>query len=115
MYLLHGLAGPLHRHERLLVDVRRLDRVHLLLDGADVAQRLLEVVLVELLAPKRRLCSCRSDPTSASQSRSGSTRAPADRHTRLIRVDVLPRDLLLLLYLAREIGLALLQHLQLRP
>lgn len=50
MDLLHGLARPLHCQERLLVDVCRLDRVHLLLDGADVVQRLLEVVFVDLLA-----------------------------------------------------------------
>lgn len=51
MDLLHGLACPLHRQEGLLVDIRRLDRVHLLLDGPDVVQRLLEVMLVDLLAP----------------------------------------------------------------
>lgn len=38
-----------------------------------------------------------------------------DSHTCLVRVDILSRDLLLLLYLAREMGLALLQHLKLRP
>jgi hypothetical protein len=51
MYGLHGVARPLHRHEGLLVDICRLDRVHLLLDGPDVVQRLLEVVFVDLLAP----------------------------------------------------------------
>jgi uncharacterized protein YbaR (Trm112 family) len=50
MYLLHGLACPLHRHEGLLVDIRRLNGVHLLLDRRNVVQRLLEVVLVDLLA-----------------------------------------------------------------
>ena len=47
---LHGRTRPLHGQEGLLVDVRRLDRVHLLLDGPDVVEGLLEVVLVDLLA-----------------------------------------------------------------
>jgi hypothetical protein len=50
VYGLHGLACPLHRLEGLLVDVGRLDGVHLLLNCRDVVQRLLEVVLVDLLA-----------------------------------------------------------------
>ena len=51
MYYLHGLIRPLHRHKGLLVDVCRLDRVYLLLEGRDVVQCLLEVVLVGLFAP----------------------------------------------------------------
>lgn len=35
--------------------------------------------------------------------------------TCLVRIDVLPRYLLLLLYLASQVDLALLQHLELRP
>lgn len=31
MYLFHGFAGPLHCHQRFLVDVGRLDRIYLLL------------------------------------------------------------------------------------
>ena len=38
-----------------------------------------------------------------------------DKPTSLVGRDVLPCDLFLLFYLAREMGLALLQHLQLRP
>ena len=50
VYGLHGITRALHGDEGLLVDICRLDRVHLLFDGPDVVQRLLEVVFVDLLA-----------------------------------------------------------------
>ena len=36
MYLFHRVASLLHRLQRLAVDVRRLDGIYLLLEGADL-------------------------------------------------------------------------------
>lgn len=57
VYLLHGLAGLLHRQQRLLVDIGRLDRVYLLLQRSDLGLGLLEAVLMRLLTLQRGLCS----------------------------------------------------------
>ncbi len=48
--LLHGRAGVLHRVQRLLVDVGRLDRGYLALDRHHLRARLVQLVL-ELLLP----------------------------------------------------------------
>ena len=55
--VLHGLTRAAHRGERLLVDVGRLDRVDLVLEHGDLVGRLLERVLVRLLALQRGFCS----------------------------------------------------------
>lgn len=51
VHYLHGVARALHRQKGLLVDVGGLNGVHLLFDRSDVVQCLLEVVLLDLLAP----------------------------------------------------------------
>ena len=58
MDVLHGGAGVLHRVERLLVDVCRLDGVYLALESHDLRLCLLERVLELLLPPEGRLCRC---------------------------------------------------------
>ena len=58
MYLLHSLAGPLHRRKSLSVDIRRLDGIYLLVKRADLSQCLLKAVLVLLFASESRLRSC---------------------------------------------------------
>lgn len=58
MYVLHRLAGLLHRQERLLVDVGRLDGIYLLLQRSDLRLSLLEAVFVLLLAFQCGLRSC---------------------------------------------------------
>lgn len=50
MNALHGLAGPLHGQECFLVDIRRFDRINLLLDRRNVVKCLFQIVLVNLLA-----------------------------------------------------------------
>lgn len=54
--LLHGLAGLLHRLERLLVDVGRFDRVDLLLERRDLSRGLFEGMFVLFLSFQRRSC-----------------------------------------------------------
>jgi hypothetical protein len=49
VHALHGIAGIVHGIQRFLVDVGRLDRVHLLLELDDLVLRLFEVFLVKLL------------------------------------------------------------------
>jgi hypothetical protein len=66
MDLLHGLAGLLHGCQGLSVDVGRLDRVNLLLQGTYLTHGLFFRVLVVLLAPQgrhRRCCPTMSVPT----------------------------------------------------
>jgi len=50
MDLLHSLSSLLHRRKRLSVDIRRLDRVDLLLQCRDLSQRLVQSMFVLLLA-----------------------------------------------------------------
>lgn len=57
MNLLHSLSSLLHRRQRLTIDIRRLDRVDLLLQRRDLRQGLVERVFMLLLALQR--CSCR--------------------------------------------------------
>ena len=58
MDLGHGLARCLHGDQGLLVDVGRLDRIYLLLEGGDLTKRGLEGAFGDLLASQGLLCSC---------------------------------------------------------
>ena len=112
VYLLHGLAGLLHRLQRLAVDIRRLDGVYLLLERADLTQGLLQGVLVRLLAFQNRLRSYVSaSPVSVTRSGTGLW----IRQTVLVCGDVLPGDSILLVYLVRQMRLSFLQHVELCP
>ena len=111
MYLLHSLAGPLHRRESLSVYIRRLDGVYLLVKGADLSQCLLEAVLLLLLASESRL---RSYCPWHGQWPSASHELICMSHTIFVRVHHLPSDPILLLYLALQVLLTLLEHVQLR-
>lgn len=57
MNLRHSITCALHRREGLSIDVRRLDRVYLLLQCRYLGGSLLESVLMLLLSSKRGLCS----------------------------------------------------------
>ncbi len=118
--LLHSLARPLHGRQRFSVDVRRLDGVYLLLERADLCLRLLQAVLVGLLAPQRRFRHYRAKDTSASVNRQARGRTPPPpasprAPTVLVGVDVLPCYGLLLVHLCLQVPLPLLQHVQLGP
>jgi hypothetical protein len=51
VYLLHGVAGILHRVQRLLVDICGFDAVDFALEGHDLRARLLEGMFKLLLPP----------------------------------------------------------------
>jgi hypothetical protein len=56
--LAHGLACCLHGRQGLPVDVGRLDRIYLLLEGGDLTQRGLEGAFGDLFASQGLLRSC---------------------------------------------------------
>ena len=69
--LLHGIARALHGGERLTVDIGGLDGVYLLLECSDLRVRLLQAVLVNLLAPERRLGRYRATGSAAAAGEAG--------------------------------------------
>jgi hypothetical protein len=117
MYLLHRLAGLLHRQERFLVDIGRLDGIYLLLQRPDLRLGLLEAVLVLLLTFQGSLRGCHVEGARLARA---AMQAPVclDRVFLTILVvcgDVFPGQLILLIHLVLEVPLALLQHVKLRP
>lgn len=118
MDLCHGVAGLLHRVQRLLVDVGSLDRIDLLLELRDLRLRRLEVLLVELLPSESGLGDCkRSYQVSSVVDTNQLNLALSDQRERTILVccDVLPRYRLLLIHLILQTLFPLLQHVQLLP
>lgn len=64
--LLHGRASVLHRIQRLLINIRRLDAINLLLERHDLGARLLEGMLKLFLPPQCRLCRYAIPPSALS-------------------------------------------------
>ena len=80
--MLHCGAGVLHRVERLLVDVGRLDRVDFALQRHYLALGLLERVIELLLTPQRGLGSCNAGNMAVSTSGSKATGRQAMRRAK---------------------------------
>ena len=62
MNLRHSRTSSLHRLQRLLVDIRRLNRVNLLFELNDLRCRLFEVLLVDLLPAEGVFGRCTEIP-----------------------------------------------------
>ena len=60
MNLRHGRPSSLHSIQRLLVDIRSLDRIYLLFKLGDLGRRLLEILLMDLFPSEGRLGSCKT-------------------------------------------------------
>jgi hypothetical protein len=91
VYLRQGLAGACHGAERLLVDIRALDARDVVLERHDLRTRLLQLVLVLLLAAQGCL------------------------GRRLVGRHEFPCQRILLVHLVLQVLLTLGQHLQLPP
>jgi hypothetical protein len=109
MDLCHGSAGRLHCVQGLLVDIRRFDRVDLLLELGDLRGCLIEVLLVDLFPSQSGFGSCGRQSVLCSLTR---TNSKATR-TILICRDILSSDCLLFLHQMLQVLFSLLQHVQL--
>ena len=58
MDLRHSSTSLLHRLQGLVIDIRRLDRVYLLLQLHNLRRRLLKILLQALFPSKRGLGGC---------------------------------------------------------
>jgi hypothetical protein len=59
MNLLHSITSRLHSLERLVVDIRRFDRVNLLLELHDLRRGLLKVLLMLMFPSQRSFGGCK--------------------------------------------------------